>query len=120
MNVEEVKLAISDKTKIPIDMIYGSTPEEAFAYSKTLLAYKKSSQESTPKSKEERFGEYLFGSSSQAEHSEIDALMELQMELGLRDSYPAVNDGGNLDIHKQPDFRSPFEKFNDFLNKSSF
>lgn len=118
MNTKEVKLAISDRTNIPLDMILGSTPEEAFAYSKTLLAYKKSTEEQTEESKEKKFRDYMLGNNFQENNAELNALVELQMELGLRDKYPVVNDCGQVSSSKMPDPRSVSEQFASWFCKN--
>ncbi len=116
MTTEEVKLMISDRTSLPLHTIKGSTPEEAIAYSKSILEYREKVDELKSKSKADGVGALLFGEAQEKTNPEMDALIELQMELGLRNSYPEVIDGGEIDISNMPDPRTPEAQFSEWVN----
>lgn len=115
-DLNDIKVEISNRTNIPLEMIVGSSVEEVMSYTKALLDYRKEVQANREKSKEERFSYYMFGEETKAENSDMDALIELQIELGLRNSYPVVHDGGQIDFSQMPDSRDTKEQFESWMS----
>ena len=98
--MDELKAYIEGVTGVPAALMTGTTPEEIIASARTLLAYKKTADETTPgKTTAEQFSEWLNAVNGNAPESETDkARAELdklaEMVRTARGGYPYTADAG--------------------------
>lgn len=122
MNIDELKTVIEQGTGIPASLLTGETAEENIAQAKALLAYRRESEASRPKSTREQFKEWLNASQGIEEPDTAGAALEeiqeaLRVEAG---GYPRVPDGGEP-AGRLPDPRPAREQFAEwFAGKSAF
>lgn len=118
MNIDELKTVIEQGTGIPASLLTGETAEENIAQAKALLAYRRESEASRPKSTREQFKEWLNASQGIEEPDTAGAALEeiqeaLRVEAG---GYPRVPDGGTP-VGDFPDPRPAREQFAEYFGQ---
>ena len=117
MTNDEFKKHIASKTGIPMELLTGATPEENLSLTASLLAFKRETAVTPPKSASELFCDWFNNQMREEPQIDISAVIDDLRETAFP-SYPKLHDGG--EITTIPDPQATRDQFEEWARCAGF